>query len=535
MTRVGRRQVNAWLLAAVGVVVVAAVLVAVAVVARGSNSSGVRIYDPSGETKDEVRSGDIVKSSVQVSGVSGLWLLGFQLTPEGGRKLQRLTRALARRGAEAQHPQPFAFSVDGHVYARPTVDYRLTPNGLAAGSGLEISGLRCQVAQRLATEMRRPLFTPALSGCLPTTAPKAAAGPPAKAVSAGGAHTCAVTVSSQVECWGANTFGELGSGAVSSGAVANPKPAGAVGLTRGVAAIALGAYHSCALTRTGAVECWGSNQYGQQGRAGQRAPVPAEVPGLRNIRGVAAGDEHTCAVTSAGGVLCWGLNGNGQLGDGTTVERRTPVAVRGLAGIGAVDAGGLHTCALTRAGAVMCWGFNQFGQLGDGTTVERHSPVAVKGLVSGVRQIAAGGLHTCAVTRARTVECWGFGKNGQLGNGSTRNRLVPTPVTGLGDVQAIAVGDSYSCALTEAGRVKCWGWNANGQLGDGTTRTRLAPVVVPGLGGATAIAAGASHTCALVQGGRIECWGENVSGELGDGTNHERLRPVGVSGFGPAG
>lgn len=534
MPRAGRPQVNVWLFAGLGALVVAAVVVAVALFARSSGATGVRIYDPAGGTNDEVRTADIVKSSVEVTGVSGTWLLGFQLTPDGAREFHGLTRSLAQRGAQAGHAQPFAFEVDGHVYARPTVDYH-SPYSLPDSSGLEISGLRCDVAQRLAVEMRKPLFTPEQTGCLPATAPSAAAGPPAKTVAVGGSHTCALTASGKAKCWGANTFGELGNGAAGGPAAPTATPVDVAGRTLQAEAIVAGANHTCALTDARRVVCWGSNQYGQLGggtRSRQRSPAPSPVVGLGRTLAIAAGDEHTCAVTAVSRVVCWGLNGNGQLGDSTTVDRMRPAAVRGLAGIRAIDAGGLHTCALTNAGAVYCWGLNQFGQLGDGTTVERRTPIRVSGLPNSIRQIATGGLHTCALTQAGTVECWGWNKTGQLGNGSTRTRRLPVAVRGLRNIRAIAAGDSYTCALTSAATVVCWGWNANGQLGDGTTRTRPTPVPVTGLRGVTAIAAAASHTCALTTSGRVECWGSNSYGQLGDGTNHDRRRPVDVSGFG---
>ena len=129
----------------------------------------------------------------------------------------------------------------------------------------------------------------------------------------------------------------------------------------------------------------------------------------------------------------------------------------------AITAGGYHSCALTTAGAVHCWGWNGSGQLGDSSTTNRLTPVAVSGLGSGVAAIVAGGYHTCALTTAGVVRCWGYNSTGQLGDGSTANRPTPVAVSGLGSgVAAIAAG-SHTCALTTAGAVRCWGRNIFGQ------------------------------------------------------------------------
>src|SRR5262249_52195951 len=119
-------------------------------------------------------------------------------------------------------------------------------------------------------------------------------------------------------------------------------------------------------------------------------------------------------------------------GEGTTTARHTPVAVSGLAsGVAAIAAaGGDHTCALTSAGGVECWGDNDAGQLGDGTTTDRRTPVAVSGLASGVAAISAGYDHTCALTSADGVECWGNNERGQLGDGTTTDRHTPVEVLG---------------------------------------------------------------------------------------------------------
>ena len=139
-----------------------------------------------------------------------------------------------------------------------------------------------------------------------------------------------------------------------------------------------------------------------------------------------AGYNFSCVI-KAGNVLCWGANERMQLGDGTDVPNRfTPGPVSGFAGDAvAVDAGADHACALTAAGGVKCWGLNVDGRLGDGTTTNRATPVFATGLESGVQAVSAGGSHTCALTNAGAVLCWGWNAFGQLGDGTTVDRLVP--------------------------------------------------------------------------------------------------------------
>ena len=353
------------------------------------------------------------------------------------------------------------------------------------------------------------------------------------AISAGSGHTCALTIAGAVKCWGYNEKGQLGDGATTD----RHTPVGVSGLASGVTAIASGGRHTCALTSAGAVKCWGGNGYGQLGdRTTIERHKPVDVSGLASgVTAIASGGRHTCALTSAAGVKCWGFNDNGQLGDGTTSDRHAPVAVSGLASdVTAIAAAGRYTCALTSAGEVKCWGENHFSQLGDGTEIDRHTPVAVSGLASGVTAITAGVSHSCALTSAGGVKCWGDNFAGQLGDGTTSWRYKPVDVAGLADgVTAIAAGLSQSCALTSAGGVKCWGWNDTGQLGDGTTAMKDTPVAVSGLpAGVQVIVAGDRNTCALTSAGGVKCWGYNRYGQLGDGTTTERHRPVGVVGFG---
>jgi alpha-tubulin suppressor-like RCC1 family protein len=209
--------------------------------------------------------------------------------------------------------------------------------------------------------------------------------------------------------------------------------------------------------------------------------IPAFVLGLRGgIAAIAAGKFHTCAVRLEGGVNCWGLNDNGQLGDTTTTEQHVPVRVKGLTSrVVAIAAGDAHTCVVTDEGGVRCWGDNTSGQLGDGTTTARHAPVRVNGLTSGIAAVAAGSFHSCALNTAGGVKCWGDNSFGQIGDGTTTRRHAPVAVLGLtSGVDALDGGNLHSCAAIAPAVLKCWGINTFGQLGDGTLVGRHAPVRV---------------------------------------------------------
>lgn len=344
----------------------------------------------------------------------------------------------------------------------------------------------------------------------------------AEAISAGVDHNCLLTGAGGVKCWGWNLFGQLGDRTTTT----RLTPVAVFGLGRGVSAISAGVVHTCALTSADGVECWGRNQFGElgDGTTTDRS-IPVPVSGLGSgVSAIDVGWRHTCALTSAGGVECWGRNQLGELGDGTMTNRSIPVAVSGLgSGASAIALGLFHTCALTSAGGVMCWGYNEFGQLGDGTTTNSSVPVAVSGLGGGVTAIAAGRYHTCALTSTGGVKCWGWNPSGQLGDGTRTMRLTPVDVVGLAsEVTAIAAG-GHTCALTSAGSVECWG----------DTGYDLTPVDISGLGIAvSAIAVGGAHTCALTSAGRVKCWGSNAHGQIGDGTMRDRHAPTAVVGFG---
>jgi alpha-tubulin suppressor-like RCC1 family protein len=297
-----------------------------------------------------------------------------------------------------------------------------------------------------------------------------------------------------------------------------------VGVDLDARTLAGGADHTCAVVGDdGRVACWGEDTFGQlgDGRPSPRHGPPVEVTGLAEIRDVTSGYDHTCALDRGGSVACWGLDLSGQLGDGTDGDiSPSPVPVGAVSGVTELAAGQHHTCARRQAGSVACWGENGAGELGDGTTENRLQPVPVEGLTE-VTAIAAGGHHTCAVA-ARRLHCWGYNGLGQLGDGTRTDRTEPVLVAGLEGVVEVTAGADFTCATTEDGSVHCWGGNEYGQLGDGTRIDRVRPTIVAGIGGATALSAHGGHVCALAGDGDVLCWGDGAAGQGGDGSGADR-------------
>lgn len=348
-------------------------------------------------------------------------------------------------------------------------------------------------------------------------------------IDAGGFHTCAVFKSGAVQCWGDNGHGQLGQ---APSAIARASlPVNVIGLSSDVVSIAAGAYHTCVVTSAGGVKCWGENEYGQLGDGTQIdhwAPVDAQ--GLTSgVRAVAAGGHHTCAVMNSGGVKCWGRNTWGALGDGTNSSRLTPVDVVGLGEpIRDVTAGGYHTCAMTESQIVKCWGDNDWGQLGDGTTIGRNRP-GNAALEPDQMRLSAGWTHTCVLDTVGSTLCWGNNANGRLGDGTTTNRPTPVELSIPGGNGIAASEGGHTCAGGYSS-VRCWGLNDHGQVGDGTNTERRQPVVVSGAGYGDELRAGAYHTCALQLNGMVLCWGSNAFGQLGDGSLVDRWAPGYVRG-----
>lgn len=231
-------------------------------------------------------------------------------------------------------------------------------------------------------------------------------------VSASPVQTCALT-DERVSCWGrrAQSLAEAD-----------------------VESICAGFAHACAV-KDGQVRCWGSNKYGQLGHneAQYVSPETAEVLQLPQVDSVHCGDFHTCALTDTGDVACWGRGDEGQLGREGTEDLEPDRAFEKvvLTDVAALDLGGKTSCAIHSDGTIKCWGDNEFGQLGVGSTTDSATPQLVE-LGQFATQVSVGVGHVCALTNEGGVRCWGRNDHGQLGYAHTNN---------LGDNEKLALDD----------------------------------------------------------------------------------------------
>ena len=318
--------------------------------------------------------------------------------------------------------------------------------------------------------------------------------------------SCAVLISGGVVCWGANDFVQLGDGGViESAAVAHAvtvmrADGEAIVPLLDVTDVALGESHSCALTETGRVMCWG---YGFAGRLGNGSEVsspfatPVMIDGggdpaeLDDVVEIDVGAFHACARLAAGSLVCWGYGGAGVLGGGSFDTEVYATPVSGITTATALTTGDEHTCVVLADTTARCWGANHINQLGDGTSDGRNAPVAVRvetggAAATGFADISAGKEGTCARMTNGGARCWGYGPDGQLGTGSIGTSAVPVTVMAdgtnpLGGVLALSSGGDHTCVRLAAGRLRCWGYNLNGQVGDGTTDYRTLPTAVTAL------------------------------------------------------
>ena len=326
--------------------------------------------------------------------------------------------------------------------------------------------------------------------------------------------------------------------------------------------ISAGSYHSIAVNSNGDLYSWGWNGQGQLGNGtntDSNVPLPVRTAGTpmagKKIVHVSTGGNFykgsSLALSSEGKVYSWGANDQGQLGNGTAINSNLPVEVKTegtpMAGKKIIQTaiGVTHSMALDSEGKVYSWGENVNGLLGTGDAIPTLSPVLVR--TGGtpmegkkIVQISAGGAHSMALDSEGNIYAWGWGGEGQLGNGENNNSNVPILVkkegTGLEGktIKKVMAGGMFSMVLTSDGSLYSWGKNNYGQIGDGTTNNYNLAVAVKTEGtpmaGKTVVDFSISneHAVALTSDGQIYAWGRNESGQLGDGTNTASTLPVAV-------
>ena len=350
-----------------------------------------------------------------------------------------------------------------------------------------------------------------------------------------------------------------------------------------------GGFHSCALSTSGVIKCWGNNEYGQLGldnnynwgdgvdENGQSATemganlAPTDLGDNYFIRDLVLGTNHSCVLFLDGSVKCWGRNEHGQLGqdsDQNLGDDAGEMAALTAINLGmddqsraytakAINAGGHHTCAILNDDKLKCWGRNDSGQLGIGGTDTQGDNSGEMAVLSAInlgtnltaKAIDLGSTHTCVILSNDLVKCWGDGANGKLGQnsedsiGSVEDSVANLTAINLGVDSnsnpymplAIRTGQEYSCALLNGDSVKCWGRNHAGQLGQdnntnyGTTSnpmSTLDSIVFANTTGVRLMDARNNHTCALFNDDSLKCWGYGLYGRLGYGN----ARNLGTSG-----
>ncbi len=354
----------------------------------------------------------------------------------------------------------------------------------------------------------------------------------------GGGHACAVLQDGTVRCWGANASGQLGTGASDAGPApeyeATPRTVVGIANATSVAAVGRGTSgSSCVVSGAGEVACFGSNVWGQLGRAVGPSDVPHPEPvvidALRT-KSVTLAGKFALAVGTDDRLWSWGANDSFQLARQPSVPPAGPSSPPALADM---ISSPVRACSgtensgfvLTSNGDLLSWGGGIAEQLGRMSSLHQD-PIPAPILLSDVSSVTAGATHACALTHG-SVHCWGGkNENGQLGTGVRVQKMLPARVELPKDVYpvAVAAGGNNTCAIAATGELYCWGANGAGQLGIGTRQDQPNPTRIEGLPEqVVGVAVMDDAVCALLRNGSVACWGDNLVGQLGRGSRDTEI------------
>lgn len=324
--------------------------------------------------------------------------------------------------------------------------------------------------------------------------------------------------------WGNNPAGELGIGNISPRS--SPVQIGALTTWRTISGEG---DHTLAIKTDGTLWAWGNGGSGVLGlNTTANYSSPVQVGALTNWRQAVAGHLISAAIKTDGTLWTWGDNGSGGLGLGNTTSYNSPVQVGPLTNWQQVAVSEWFSAAAVKSdGTLWTWGLNSVGQLGDGTVIDKSSPVQIGTLINW-RQVACG-YHMAAIKKDGTLWTWGVNGNGQLGLNTTANYISPVQVGSLNNWRQVACGYFHTAAIKTDGTLWTWGRNLDGQLGIGNTiNTYSSPVQVGSLTNWKFVAASdiSGYTAAIKTDGTLWAWGDNTNGQLGQGNTNPLSSPV---------